>query len=95
MCVTPTDSEDWEDDLVARALDGDIDAVREFFDAAPQELVDDVFQRAPGADERLFEVLVAALGTDDPRLRTRARRELEARGWDEQAYAALATEEEE
>ena len=89
-----SDSEDWEDDLVERAMEGDVEAISQVFDAAPQELVDDVFLRAPGADERLFEVLVAALRTDDPRLRTRARRELEARGWDERAYSELNEENE-
>ena len=95
-----TDSGDWEgsggwdDDLVARALDGDVDAARQLFDAASQELVDDVFQGAPGSDGRLFEVLVAAIRTDDPRLRTRARRALEERGWDKKAFQVLAEEDE-
>lgn len=65
-----------------------LDRLKRALDAAPQWMVDAVF-RDPANDGRLLKVLVAALRTDDARLRTRARRALEERGWDRLAYDAL------
>ncbi len=69
--------------------DWDLDRIKRTLDAAPQWMVDAVF-KGPANDGRLLKVLVAALRTDDARLRTRARRALEERNWDRLAYAALA-----
>ncbi len=72
------------------AEEGDLDAIRVTLEIAGVRDVEASMGRVRSGDHYFYLILLESLESDDAIKRTVARRSLERRGWDEQAYAELS-----
>jgi hypothetical protein len=79
-------------DYTERAEHGDLDAIRDSFQYVGVPDIEAAMERVRGGTDFMYLVLLHSLDSDDPMQRTIARRSLEKRGWDEEAYGELAGE---